>query len=371
MFMLEACYPEWATATAPLLLADPWTYGRSGRFTTHEAALRNNQGIIERGKSTAQAKGINHIYLGGLDPVVTGADPEFCGKNALLVTGLTDGYWVFYEGPVYDKDHPEYFRWFAWANQRIEAGDFAAAWQPRETDDPWGFPKIRIGGQPLPRTEKREFPRVSLRGSNALLVAGHKDVPVQVTVQVVRVGRYEDPLRWSAKSTDWTDLARGEVPVTGTDSIGFTPPLDAIYVLLLEAGANACVVKDANVALAIYADPEARLIYAVPRLYFRLPAGVEQVGVSAHGGGGVETVKLTVFGPAGAVAAAQEATQAENRIRVAVPAGDGTGQVWSLSIDKAATGVLEDSGVSLDPALPRVLSFFADEVFDTEVKPLK
>jgi len=146
MFMLEACYPEWATAQAPLLLADPWTYGRPGRFTTHERALKLNENILKRGMQIAQERGIHHIYLGGIDPVVQGADPEFCGKNALMISGLCGGYWIFYEGPRYDKDHPEYFKWFAWANKHIEAGDFAAAWEPRETEDPWGFPKLKLAG---------------------------------------------------------------------------------------------------------------------------------------------------------------------------------------------------------------------------------
>ena len=371
MFMLEACYPEWATAAAPLLLADPWTYGRSGRFATHESALKSNQTIIERGKTTAQARNINHIYLGGIDPVVTGADPEFSGKNALLVTGLTDGCWIFYEGPVYDKDHPAYFTWFTWANQRIEAKDFAAAWQPRETEDPWGFPKINVSGQPLPRTTTRDFPALSLRGSNALLAAGHKDVPVQATVQVSRVGRNEDPLRWTVKTTEWVDLARGEIPVTATGSIAFTPPSDALYVLLLEAGGNAYAVRDANTALAIFADPEARFIGVVPKLYVRVPAGVPKMTLSAHGGGGVEAVKLTVFDPTGTVVLAQDTSERDNRLSLAVPVGENAGKVWSLSLDKAAKGVLEDSGVSLDPALPKLLSFFPDEIFDTEAKPLK
>jgi hypothetical protein len=371
MFMLEACYPEWATAAAPLLLADPWTYGRFGRFAEHETALRNNQAIIERGKATAQAKDINHIYLGGIDPAVTGADPEFSGKNALLLTGLTGGYWIFYEGPVYAKNHQEYFKWFSWANQRIEVKDFAAAWLPRETDDPWGLPKIRVSGQPLPRTGKREFPALSLRGANVLLAAGHKNVPVQVTVQVSRVGRNEDPLRWAVKAAEWSDVGRGEIAVGGVGSIAFTPSADGICVMLLEAGGNAYTVKDATVALAIYTDPEARFIHVVPKLYVRVPPGLSKMVISAHGGSGVETVRLTVFDPAGTVVAAQDASERQNRISVTVPTGDDAGKVWALSLDKADAGVLEDSGVILDPALPRVLSFFADEIFDTETTRLK
>jgi hypothetical protein len=366
MFMLEACYPEWATHDAPLLLSDPWTYGRSGRYATHENALKSNQAIMERGKAIAEAKNINHIYLGGIDPVVTGADPEFCGKNALLVTGLTDGYWIFYEGPKYETTHPEYFKWFAWANKQIEAKDFAAAWQPRETEDPWGFPKIKVSGQPLPRTDKRDFPLVKLRGSNALLVAGHKDVPLQINVEVFRIGRNEDPMRWSVRSQAWEDLARGEIAVQTSGAISYTPAQDGILVLLLEAGGNAYAVKDANAALAIHADPSARLIFGSEKLYFKVPADLPQFTLSIRGGGGIETVKLTVFDPTGASVGTKEATPQANAINLPVTVGDQGDKVWSLSIEKATEGVLEDNSLTLDQALPQVLSYFADEVFELE-----
>ena len=74
---------------------------------------------------------------------------------------------------------------------------------------------------------------------------------------------------------------------------------------------------------------------------------------------------------AGAEAAVQEASLRENRVRVALPAGEHAGEVWSLTSGKAAAGVLEDSGVGLGADLPRVLSFFPDEVFEIDVKRLK
>lgn len=368
MFMLEACYPEWATKDAPLILADPWTYGRPGRYATHETALKNNQGILQRGMETAKATGINRIYIGGIDPVVAGADPEFCGKNALMISGLSDGYWIFYEGPTYETTHPDYFKWFTWANRKIEAGDFAAAWQPRETEDPWGFPKIKVTGQPLPRTEKREFPVVKLRGSNALLVAAHKGTPVEINLQVQRIGRNEDPLRWTIRDTAWQDLAHGELAVEALGQIAFAPPADGIDVLVLEAGGNAYAVKEANVPLAIYTDPAARFIWGAQRLYFKAPAGLQQVKLAIQGGGGVETVKLTVFDPAGADVGSVEATQQQNRMELTVPVGDQGGKVWALNIDRASAGVLEDVALTLDKALPQVLSYFPDEVFEVEVK---
>lgn len=369
MFMLEACYPEWATAQAPLLLADPWTYGRPGRFTTHERALKLNENILKRGMQIAQERGIHHIYLGGIDPVVQGADPEFCGKNALMISGLCGGYWIFYEGPRYDKDHPEYFKWFAWANKHIEAGDFAAAWEPRETEDPWGFPKLKISGVPLPRTEMRSFPLVRLRGSNVLLVAAHQNTPLQIKMQVFRIGRNEDPLEWTMKNAAWEELAKGEIPVSQTGVISYTPKEEGFLVLVLEAGGNAYAVQEANAPLAIYADPPARFIYDVPRLYFAVPAACRQFIFRLSGGSGVETAKLTVYDAEGAQAGAVELTLQKNEAELAVSVPQQQkDSIWALSVDKAAEGVLEDTSLGIKEGLLPVLCYFKDEIFQIQVE---
>ena len=45
--------------------------------------------------------------------------------------------WVFYEGPDYHKDHPEYFRWFKRANDHIARRDYSLWRQPAETPNPF------------------------------------------------------------------------------------------------------------------------------------------------------------------------------------------------------------------------------------------
>ena len=124
LFMREGLYPEWATEKAPLVLADASTYGRPAIFMDENEALETNRGKMQNRMATPEVQGIPHIYLGGIDPVVDGADPEFCGKNASMLAQVSDGYWVFYEGPEYATDHKEYFHWFALANRGIGSGDF-------------------------------------------------------------------------------------------------------------------------------------------------------------------------------------------------------------------------------------------------------
>ena len=141
-FMLEACYPEWATEQAPLILADACTYGRSGGFLAHAEALEANLKRLSERQEAAKAMGGPFIYAGGIDPAVRGADPEFSGKNAVMISEVTDGYWIFYEGPKYQEDHADYFKWFAWANEAIAQGRFAAQHERRETPDTLGLTEL-------------------------------------------------------------------------------------------------------------------------------------------------------------------------------------------------------------------------------------
>ena len=363
-FMFDACYPEWATDRAPLVLADPWTYGRPGRYMTHAKGLEGNRDVLKRGMATAAGKGVNRIYIGGIDPVVTGADAEFCGKNALLLSGLGDGYWVFYEGPVYAKDHPAYFKWFSWANRHIATETFQAAWEPRETEDAYGFPKIRVSGRLPDRTSRREYPVVKLRGSNALIVSARKDTPAQLAVETFRIGRNEASLTWTLKDPDWEDLHKGELTVPQTTPISFTVPHDGLYILLLEAGRNACAVRTANAPLGILGNPHARLIYGAERLYFRLPRDVRELTFGLRGGGGVENVKLTVYGAGGKEVGSGQTTAQKNKLPVRVTAEGQQGELWHLTVGPPDAGVLEDVFLTLDKRLPPVLSYFEDEVFE-------
>ncbi|MEA3400131.1 MAG: hypothetical protein U9R79_02690 [Armatimonadota bacterium] len=142
-FMMEACYPEWATEQAPLILADAVTYGRRA-VLPHMQALRANRNALRERQQLARRAGVPMLYTGGIDPAVKGADPEFCGRNAAMISHVTDGYWIFYEGPEYEQDHPEYFDWFAQANEAISNRNWQWAWQKRETPDTFGLEELTI-----------------------------------------------------------------------------------------------------------------------------------------------------------------------------------------------------------------------------------
>ena len=139
-FIEKAVWPEWTSSRAPLILADATTYGRPAGLLPHDEALIANRRRLEPRPLRVDVKPF--LYLGGIDPVVRGADPEFSGKNAVMASEVTDGYWVFYEGPDYQTDHGDYFHWFTWANSAISEGRFEVQHEPRRTPDPWNVQQI-------------------------------------------------------------------------------------------------------------------------------------------------------------------------------------------------------------------------------------
>ena len=143
LFIREAIYPEWATEQAPLIWADASTYGRPLALAAHDQALAANRERLRANIASVRARGIPFLYMGGIDPLVRGADPEFSGKNAVMISEVSDGYWIFYEGPTYGKeDHEAYWRWFTWANRAIAAGRFEVQREPRETPETFGATEL-------------------------------------------------------------------------------------------------------------------------------------------------------------------------------------------------------------------------------------
>jgi hypothetical protein len=136
-FIEEAVYREWGTKAAPLILADRSTYGRSKKM--HRESIEGNRQKLRQNMARARAKNLpNMLFMGGIDPIVRGADPEFSGRNAALSAAETDGYWIFYEGPKFGSDdHRTYWDWFTRANRAILQGkQNAFADAERETPDP-------------------------------------------------------------------------------------------------------------------------------------------------------------------------------------------------------------------------------------------
>lgn len=367
-FMVEACYPEWATETAPIILADPRTYGRSSRFLPQEEALEVNRQQLLRAMEVPKQAGIPFIYAGGIDPVVRGADPEFSGKNAVMMSEVTDGYWIFYEGPKYDKDHPAYWKWFTWANQAISAGNFARWHESREEPEDWTLDVFGDTAK-TPRVvppdatgETVKYPIIRMRRDNMMFLACKAGQPVEVTLKNQPVAHYQSLLVWEIRDSRAAKLSTGTIPHSTEGVVAFTPEKDGIYLLGASAGSCAYSVLKSNVPIGLYADRGLSLIYGAKRLYFSVPAGLPAFTLSVRGSG-AETVRLNVLNPNDGLAATTQTKVLNNRAAVKVSVGGFSGQTWSLEITRADEGVLEDNRIRLDPKLPPTLSLSREHVF--------
>ena len=368
-FMVRACYPEWSTKRAPIILGDPWVYGRPSAFLPQATALKANQSKLQTAMKIPQAANIPFVYAGGIDPVVTGADAEFSGKNAVMISDCTDGYWIFYEGPKYKTTHKDYWKWFTWANKAIKEQRWAAWNEPRETPEDGlltVFDQATGEGRFLPPavpTEPVTFPKAVMRRSNFLAVAATAGEAIEIGLQHVPVGRYPDILNWRVQTPANELLAEGSVPFGKRGVLRVVPKKTGMYLVALSAGACAYSVQSTNVpATLVSTRGGMSFIYAVDQLYFHVPAGAKNFQLHLRTAG-VETARVDLFGPDGKAMGMVETDLDTPRrsYKATVPTG-GAG-VWSMKIGKASRGVLEDVRIYLKGDVAPFVSFTPDLVF--------
>jgi hypothetical protein len=97
------------------------------------------------------------------------------------------------------------------------------------------------------------------------------------------------------------------------------------------------------------------------RLFFAVPASVDRFAIQVSGEGTAETVKATVRDASGQVVGEQDNIALPH---VFVPQRDKSGemQIWSLTLEKASAGVLEDVTIRT-LGIPPIFSTRNDQVF--------
>ncbi|NOY80644.1 MAG: hypothetical protein GXP31_06525 [Kiritimatiellaeota bacterium] len=367
-FMQQAIYPEWATKSAPLILADACTYGRPSAFTPMGEALARNRQLLAERMEVPRKAGIPFIYTGGIDPVVRGADPEFSGKNAVMISELTDGYWIFYEGPKFDDDHPRYWEWFTRANRAIAAGNFSLWRQLPEEPDFWfnrlfgrRFANLPLVSPPAPQ-QSIQFKPVKFRGMHLLLLPMVKGQTAHVALRHHPVGRYESILRWTFRNPAGSELSRGEIPQGKTGTVNLEAPETGLFLLGVDAGPCAWSVAAADVAVGVVAVERIHLIGGPFRLYFRPPPNIRQFTIG-FAGSGAETIRVRLRRPDGEIAAEAQTSIRKNRSKVTGKTSPDSQGTWCIETARADEGVIEDNTLRLDPKLVPVLSLAPEQVF--------
>ena len=164
-FIREAACLEFGTEKAPYIVADWKTYGRpQPKVLPQDQAMRVLYRRLTSKMKAMRAYDVRHQYISGIDPKLGGytparipalnnTDPEFCGRNAAMISETCNGYWVFYEGPTRDKpDHAAYMEWFTRANRAIVAG----------SDDFWKADRVTPDLVDLVRIEpKTDKPQIT------------------------------------------------------------------------------------------------------------------------------------------------------------------------------------------------------------------
>jgi hypothetical protein len=367
-FIVRAIYPEWATARAPLVLADAVTYGnRTGSLMLADALTANRERLLER-RQVPQEAGIPFFYAGGIDPAVAGAEPEFSGKNADIIAQATDGYWVFYEGPEYayegpdpTRDHRAYFRWFARANRDIAAGAFNLWKEPRETPDP----ELQVvldmterlrqaGAAPLAASAPPEDAKavLAVRGRHAFVLFAKEGEAVGGRLEVRRVGRYESDCAWILLGPDGARLANGRARLDEPAAVEHTAGREGLYVLVLDTGQNAARFRPRGRGACLL-GPRVHLLGAQPRVYFLPMPGAKRLRLALETPSPGETARLVLRDPDGEEVAACDTVAKERALVTADVSGAAGGRPWSLDLGKAARGGCEDIEVEfLEGAVP-------------------
>jgi len=153
----DIAIPEWSTLDAPVIIATSGTYGLSSPLLSQVYNLKSNQNKLLDSIAAVRKKGFPFIIIGGIDPVCAG-EPEFSGKNAVSISELCNGYWVFYEGFKPDSaEHREQMKWFSIANQDIDNNRFVLYREP--------IMKQESLISPYPE-KKTNLPQVGLYGTN-------------------------------------------------------------------------------------------------------------------------------------------------------------------------------------------------------------
>jgi hypothetical protein len=213
-----------------------------------------------------------------------------------------------------------------------------------------------------------ELPPVRFRREALILLDCRHEQHTKIALRHVPVAKYESPLGWEVRDPSMVPVAQGKIGRGETGDIGFLPKEDGLHLLLLRAGGNAFSLVRSNVAVGAYAGDSMNVIHGAKRLYFHVPAETNRFQVTIRGAG-AETARLNVYNPCGKLAATTQTTPSESKATLTVQAADSAGGTWSLEVARADKGTLEDTGVTLDGNVAKVLSLVPEHVFEAKPSP--
>jgi hypothetical protein len=357
MFIKEVVWREWHTPQAPLIMAEVETYWR--RDYDLDKALTRLQKVMQDTRTSLDEVDPTIRYMAGLDPVVRGANPEFEGKSAVLGAEFGHGYWVFYEGPKYDEDHPEYFAWYRRANEAIARQDYSLWRQPAETPNPLDEAMARdarkvAGAELVPASEGVTLPAAELQKAFTHRHKGDYQVYLRRGERLVGEVHALKHVRSAHDSIASIVAPSGALlqtikAVAGTPGgIDLVAPEDGVYGIAVTSGSSKgrLVLNTRNVCLA---GPKMQLVGNQTRAYILPKAGADLIELSVRTDAPGEHVEVTFRSPDGAVVFSGN-TRDVGTVRLRGET-KGDGKPWILELTNAIEDIYIELGDFCEPRL--------------------
>jgi len=356
-FIREAVWREWHTGRAPLIMAEVDTYWRHAYDLGD--ALRKNASILEKRRAELNEVDPSIRYMAGLDPVVSGANAEFEGKSAVQGAEITNGYWVFYEGPTYgEKDHHDCFAWFRRANDAILERDFSLWQEPAETPNPvlddMAARAAEVAGEDLVPFSSAPLPEAALTK-----VLRHRP-GARYQVYLKRGERLAGRLialkhaHLTRKTVAVIVTPSGKTLGHVTAAIGTPEPIDieapeeGVYGIAIDSGRAKGELALTNRYVCLV-GPRITLVEDQPPVYIAPKAGADTIDFSVTSYVPGEHVQVRVRAPDGALAMDRN-TRQQCPLEVRESVRDAAG-AWQLVLTDAVEDIAVQLGKTCEPRI--------------------
>jgi len=320
-----------------------------------------------RGMQHAKSKNVPILYMGGIDPIVKGADPEFSGKNAVMISQTTNGYWIFYEGPnYYQPDHAAYFKWFSRANHDIMAQKFDLWKQSREEPDPVMATRDEIlrqycgdtarpfSTQPMPEGAKKIACTVRGQAHFAVLLQGGQNL--QGRLQVRKLGSYTSGSRFSLFGPDRNMIDMGEAEIDNPAQLNHVAKNDGIHVIIIETGQNAAQLFIDNQYFCLIGAEQIGFLGSQQLFYFLPEPNAQHALLTLGSPSPHETATITVFDHTGKQIAKGNTVANKTFDANLTITPELNKKPWSLLLNRAPEGTIEDLSLTLGPGCAKFLA---------------
>ena len=329
LFLAKAAWQELSTELAPVVISAGLTYGRRSNLTPRKEALAaNRQHVLDRRQTGC-------MFIGGIDPVWRGADPEFSAWNAVMLSEQSNGYWVFYEGPEYNTPrHREYMNWFGKANQAIVARNYQFQYAPRQTPHP--LLGGHIGMKVKPCSTKAMPPEAANKGfairwkqSCVVLLKAGEELRGRVEVIRIRADK-RPPCEFTVVDPDGRQLYHGKAEVDQSETFRVKAEKAGLYAIAVAAEKNCAKVFVENQYFClVMPDEKLLLVGEPPRAYFTVKPDATQAEMSVRAGWR-GSYDVTLLDSSGSELVRKSITSKADEIKHEVPPGQ-AGKTWSIS----------------------------------------